>query len=119
MVDVATVRRTFYSKKARETQLHFFDRYLTLRDAPERSPMHLEVGESPCDIVEGREEQEWPLARTVWTDLYLSPDGALLTSAENLGRIRFGLRHKAASFTWTADKDVSSRARWSCRRGCP
>lgn len=97
---------TFYSEDARAAQLQFFERYLKLRDVPMPPRMRLEVRESRTAVVEVREEQEWPLARTVWTDLHLDASGMLHLEPGNAGSLGFTLRRTAAAFTWTVDEDV-------------
>ena len=97
---------TFYSESARAVQKQFFDRYLKQQDVPKLPTLRLEVRESDRVIVGVREEKEWPLARTVWTNLYLCNDGILLTSPGDSGTIRFNLRRNAAAFTWIVPEDV-------------
>ncbi|MDN5765929.1 MAG: CocE/NonD family hydrolase [Humibacillus sp.] len=97
---------TFYSEAARSAQLQFFDRYLLGHDVPKPSPLRLEVRESARAIVEVRDEQEWPLARTVWTDLHLGPGGTLSRGVGDPGSIGFDLRRNAAAFTWSVGEDV-------------
>ncbi|WP_198668745.1 CocE/NonD family hydrolase [Homoserinimonas sp. OAct 916] len=97
---------TFYGEPARTAQLQFFDRYLKQKDVPTLPPLRLEVRESAHEIVAVRAEQEWPLARTVWTDLYLADEGVLRPSPGDEGRIRFELRRTAAAFTWTVGENV-------------
>ena len=55
---------TFYGDEARQTQLAFFDRHLRERDVPALPPMRLEIRDRADHVVEVRDEQEWPLART-------------------------------------------------------
>ena len=97
---------TFYGEPARVAQLQFFDRYLKLRDVPKLPPIRLEVRGSASEVVDVRDEQEWPLARTVWTDLPLGENGTMGRSSGETGSIRFTLRRDAAAFTWTVDEDV-------------
>ena len=68
---------TFYGEAARQVQLAFFDRHLRERDVPPLPPMRLEIRDRADHVVEVRDEQEWPLARTDWRQLYLAADGAL------------------------------------------
>ncbi|MEO6941747.1 MAG: CocE/NonD family hydrolase [Terrimesophilobacter sp.] len=97
---------TFYGESARAAQLQFFERYLKERAVPALPPVRLEVRESASAIVEVRDEQEWPLTRTVWTDLHLGAEGTLQGPPTEAGSIRFNLRRNAAAFTWTVDDDV-------------
>ncbi|MCC6270850.1 MAG: CocE/NonD family hydrolase [Microbacteriaceae bacterium] len=97
---------TFYSESARAVQKQFFDRYLKQQDVPKLPTLRLEVRESDRVIVGVRQEKEWPLARTVWTDLYLRDDGTLFESPGDAGTIRFNLRRNAAAFTWIVPDDI-------------
>ncbi|WP_344802949.1 CocE/NonD family hydrolase [Microlunatus ginsengisoli] len=96
---------TFYSEEAKQTQLQFLDRHLTGRDTPMLPPVRLEVRESGNQIVEVREEQEWPLARTRWTPLYLGTDGLDLEPA-GTGSLEFGIRKGGAGFGWIVPADT-------------
>ncbi|MEP6842806.1 MAG: CocE/NonD family hydrolase [Pseudolysinimonas sp.] len=113
----------FYSDDAFETQRGFFERHLRGADAaaapagvalpaarppalpPALPPVRLEVRESRTAIVEVRSEQEWPLARTVWTDRYLSADG-LVDAPPAEGERPFTLRRGSASFDLPIEHDV-------------
>ena len=70
---------TFYSPVAKAAQRRFFDHYLKgeengMADVP---PVRLEVREDRETVHDVREETEWPLARTEWTELFPAPGGAL------------------------------------------
>lgn len=68
----------FYSTRGIALQRRFFDHYLK-GDANgwSREPrVHLRTRHADGSF-EDRYEHEWPLERTVWTDLHLSEDGAL------------------------------------------
>ncbi|MEO8888272.1 MAG: CocE/NonD family hydrolase [Jatrophihabitantaceae bacterium] len=97
---------TFYGDAARCAQGQFFDRYLKELDVPPLPPLRLEVRESAREIVEVRDEREWPLARTVWTDLHLGAGGTLRRDPGDPGSLGFDLRRRAAAFTWSVDEDV-------------
>ncbi|MDO5711084.1 MAG: CocE/NonD family hydrolase, partial [Micrococcales bacterium] len=97
---------TFYGVPARCAQLQFFDRYLKGRDVPKPPPLRLEIRESGREVVDVRDEHEWPLARTVWTELHLGAEGTLRRGAGDAGSTGFDLRHGAAAFTWSVDEDV-------------
>ena len=101
----------FYADPARDAQLAFFNRYL--RDHPADTPatappaVRLEVRESRDQIVEIRDEAEWPLTRTAWRPLYLAAEGALMVDpATQPGRITFRTRQEAASFTYQIPTDM-------------
>jgi predicted acyl esterase len=100
----------FYSDEAFDAQRGFFDRHLRGVDAAAAvpallPPVRLEVRESRNTIVEVRSEQEWPLARTVWTDRYLSADG-LVDAVPTAGERSFALRRGSASFDLPIEHDV-------------
>ena len=96
----------FYGEEARRSQLAFFDRHLRGKDAPELPRMRLEVRDRRDHVVEVREEQEWPLARTDWRLLYLAGDGALSDAVPPAGEVAFDLRRNAAAFTHRFGEDT-------------
>src|SRR5699024_9254690 len=74
---------------------------------PEPPRVRLEVRESRDQIVEVREEKEWPLARTRWTPLYLSPDGQLRPDPpDRAGCVTFRVRREAATFTYSIREET-------------
>lgn len=98
---------TFYSDEGKQLQLDFFDRYLKGEDRPKPARVRLEVRERADQVVEVRSEQEWPLARTRWTDLYLGPDGRLNdTESSTPGVVTFHTRRNAAAFTYEFERDT-------------
>lgn len=96
----------FYSEDAKAAQLQFLDRHLRNRPAPRLPTVRLEVRESGDRIVEVRDEQEWPLARTVWTAKYLTPGGLQDTPPTSDGSLSFALRRDGLRFGWTVTDDV-------------
>ena len=62
----------FYTEEGRRDQLRFFDYWLKEIDngVMDEPPVKLAIRKGR-DEVEWRHEQEWPLARTQWTRLYL------------------------------------------------
>ncbi len=96
----------FYDEEARKTQLAFFERHLRGLATPEPPAVRLEVREAGSEVVEVRDEDEWPLARTEWTSLYLSGEGRLdVVPARRPGQISFRTRRRAAAFSF----DVPTR----------
>ena len=89
---------TFYGEEARRSQLAFFDRHLRQTDAPVLPPLRLEVRDRRDHVVEVRDEQEWPLARTDWRRLHLGGDGILTETPGEPGTIDFSLRRGAIAF---------------------
>ncbi|MCB0896953.1 MAG: CocE/NonD family hydrolase [Nocardioidaceae bacterium] len=96
----------FYSDDGRAAQLQFFDRHLRGLDVPVLPPVRLEVRDRGDRVVEVRDEQEWPLARTVWTPRYLIGNGLAGSPATAAGAIAFGLRRGAVYFDWTVPDDL-------------
>ncbi len=80
----------FYTDYGRELQLAFFDRFLHgKQNGWDRQPrVQLQVRQ-PDRFVE-RAENEWPLARTRWTRLYLDPGTGLLQEARAAGTATLG-----------------------------
>lgn len=97
---------TFYSQTARETQLAFFDRHLREMDVPALPPVRLEVRDRADHVVQVRDEQEWPLARTDWRQLHLGAAGALNEKPGVAGQVTFDLRSNAAAFEYRFDQDT-------------
>lgn len=97
---------TFYGDEARSAQLAFFERHLRASDVPALPPVRLEVRESRDRVVEVRDEQEWPLARTDWCRLHLGADGGLGGAPTTEGRVRFDLRRSAAAFEHRFEEDT-------------
>ena len=97
---------TFYGEQARQTQLTFFDRHLRQLDVPALPPMRLEVRDRADHVVEVRDEQEWPLARTDWRQLHLGTDATLNDSPNGDGQVTFDLRRDAAVFDYRFKHDT-------------
>jgi uncharacterized protein len=97
---------TFYSEEARQAQLAFFDRHLRGQQAAPLPPMRLEIRDRRDHIVEVREEQEWPLARTDWRQLHLAPGGTLSEQVPGDGSVTFDLRRNAAAFGYRFAEDT-------------
>jgi predicted acyl esterase len=75
----------FYTDYGRELQLAFFDRFLHGKDNgwDKRPCVALQVRH--LDRFEERDENEWPLARTKWTRLYLDPARGTLEEKQASG----------------------------------
>jgi len=102
---------TFYGEEARRVQLAFFERHLKGAAAPEPPRVRLEVREVGDRVAEVRDEGEWPLARTVWTPLYLAGGGRLRAEPPSDGpeRVTFRSRRNAAVFdhVFAADTELT------------
>ena len=105
----------FYGEDARRTQLTFFDRHLRDRDVPRLPPVRLEVRDRADHIVEVRDEQEWPIARTDWWQLHLGAGGLLGGSCDGQGQVSFDLRRDAAAFQHTFEQDTELSGPMSVR----
>lgn len=98
---------TFYGEEARQAQLAFFDRHLRERPVAQLPPVRLEIRDRADNVVEVRDEQEWPLARTSWQQLYLYFDGTLgQQPADTDGSVTFDLHKTAAAFDYVFEEDV-------------
>nr|WP_245802166.1 CocE/NonD family hydrolase [Corynebacterium pacaense] len=89
---------TFYGNEARRHQLAFLDKHLRGQESMEIPPMRLEIRDRGDHVVEVRDEQEWPLARTEWRRLHLQATGVLSTEAAREGAVTFNLRRDAVAF---------------------
>jgi predicted acyl esterase len=97
---------TFYSDEARAAQLQFLDRHVRGRAATSLPRVRLEVREARDQVVEVRDEDEWPLARTLWTALHLGDGGLSETPPTEAGSLRFDVRRGGARLGWTVPDDV-------------
>lgn len=97
---------TFYGDDAREYQRAFFDKHLRETDTPELPPLRLEVRDRLDHVAEVRNENEWPLARTNWRQLYLGGDGKLSDTGPTSGNVTFDLRRNAAKFDYHFAEDT-------------
>ena len=71
------------------------------RDVAPLPPVRLEVRDRADHVVEVRDEQEWPLARTSWQQLYLRADGTLGERPDDRGgTVTFDLQNQAAAFQY-------------------
>ncbi len=96
---------TFYDDAAKDVQLRFLDRHL--RDGDAVLPrVRLEVRDRRDGIVEVRDEETWPLARTVWTPRYLTAAGLAEEPPAAAGDASFALRGGGLRFGWTLPEDL-------------
>lgn len=100
---------TFYGEEAKAHQLAFFDRYLREDTTADLPRLRLEVRDRRDHIVEVRDEQEWPLARTRWRRLHLGAGGTLCENTQPAGSVTFGLRRGCVAFEhrFREDTEVS------------
>ena len=90
----------FYTDYGRKLQLRFFDYFLHGKDNgwDKQPPVQLQVRH--VDGFVERAEQEWPLARTKWTRLYLDPTSGALTGERSKEKavIRFDAMGDGVTF---------------------
>ena len=100
---------TFYSAEAVEYQQAFFDHFLKGVDngMDARPRVQLEVRET-LDEYEVRFENEWPLARTEYRELYLDGGSGELsdTQPDEASVVEYDPLADAATFTVTFDEDT-------------
>jgi uncharacterized protein len=106
---------TFYSASALQTQLAFFDRYLRQRDVAPPPRVRLEVRESRDQIVEVREESDWPLERTQWTPLFLTSRGLSTEPATEAAAASFNTASSGIRFGWNVPADTELTGPMSLR----
>ncbi|MDQ7880178.1 CocE/NonD family hydrolase [Microbacterium sp. QXD-8] len=100
---------TFSGHDARAAQKAFLDRHLKRADIPALPPVRLEIRDRGDHVVEIRDEQEWPLARTQWTTLALTErDGNRVLTASDVvdGWATFAARRRALSFRHVFERDT-------------
>ncbi|MFF4935383.1 CocE/NonD family hydrolase [Streptomyces griseofuscus] len=97
---------SFYGEEALHAQLAFFDRHLREQDVPPLPRLRLEIRDRRDNVVQVRDEQEWPLARTDWRRLHLAEGGALTEKAGSAGSVTFDLRRNAAVFDYHFEEDT-------------
>lgn len=97
---------TFYAPQAHGVQRAFFDRYLRGADEPAPPRVRLEVRESRDVITSVRDEEDWPLARTQWTPLYLTAAGLAAAPPSADGRATFDVRSQGVGLDWTVPADT-------------
>ncbi len=83
----------FYSPYGQGLQERFFGHFLKGEDTgwADQPPVLLQIRQVNGEFVE-RAEQEWPLARTAWTELYLDPEpvGLSRSRPRSSGSISYG-----------------------------
>jgi predicted acyl esterase len=95
---------TYYSPEALAAQLRFFERFLK-DEGGDEPPVRLAVHDTRDAPAEVRHEQEWPLARTEWRELFAHP-GRLAEDGPGAGAVRFGTRDGDARFAWTVGEPL-------------
>ncbi|MDH3287120.1 MAG: CocE/NonD family hydrolase [Betaproteobacteria bacterium] len=107
-IQAGTHYHPFYAEEARHDQLRFFDYWLKGVDTEimDEPPVKLLIRTGGNKNYRWRNEQEWPLARTRWTEFYLQParrmrrgnsvEGVLATTAP---KARGSLTYSASAVT--------------------
>ncbi|HEV7844953.1 MAG TPA: CocE/NonD family hydrolase [Thermoleophilaceae bacterium] len=90
----------FYTDYGRELQRRFFDFFLKDEDTSWSSqPKVLLNVRRPGERFELREEEDWPIPRTRWTNMYLEPDGERLTpDAPEAGTVEYDAMGDGVTF---------------------
>ncbi|MBM9469011.1 CocE/NonD family hydrolase [Nakamurella leprariae] len=96
----------FYSSEAQAAQLRFLDRHLKDQSGAPLPPVRLEIRDRGNRVVEIRDEQEWPLARTAWTPLHVTTTGLTSTPAAQSGAVDFDSRTGGFGVGWTVPQDT-------------
>ena len=100
----------FYTDYGRQLQLEFFDHFLHGKNNgwDKRPRVLLQVRH--LDGFVAREENEWPLARTKWTKLYLDPADAALDEKKSTGTAALSFEAMGKGLTFlTAPLDSRGR----------
>jgi len=107
-IQAGTHYHPFYAEEARQDQLRFFDYWLKGVDTGimEEPPVKLLIRTGGHKNYKWRSEQDWPLARTLWTEYYLQPGGRRRRGALAEGtltmtapRARGSLKYSASAMT--------------------
>lgn len=99
---------TYYSAPALAAQERFFDHFLKGAEngIAEQPPVRLEVREDRETIHAVRDEDDWPLPRTEWTELFLGADGRLHERAPEPGLLSFPTRDRRLTWAWRVPADL-------------
>jgi uncharacterized protein len=87
----------FYTDYGRKLQLRFFDHYLKGKGDWKSQPRVLLQVRHVNKFVE-RKENEWPLARTQWTKMYLHKDACLKATAAGEGTVSYDAMGDGVTF---------------------
>src|SRR5665213_3343905 len=91
----------FYTDYGREQQLAFFDYFLHgKKDAWKKQPKVLLQVRHPGEKFVARAENEWPIARTQWTKLYLDPKSMALASKQPSGSAKLAFEAMGEGLTF-------------------
>jgi hypothetical protein len=99
----------YYTDYGRELQLRFFDHFLKGEDNGwDRQPSVLLNVRHVDGRFERRDENEWPLARTRWTKLYLDPASRTLAREpiRDAAAIEYDALGEGVTFNTTVDEDI-------------
>jgi predicted acyl esterase len=98
----------FYTDYGRELQRRFFDFFLKDEDTSWSSqPKVLLNVRRPGERFELREEEDWPIPRTRWTNMYLDPEGERLTpdAPADAGTVEYDAMGDGVTFSLPAAEE--------------
>lgn len=100
----------YYSDEVQQLTKAFFDHFVKGEDNgfTERAPVRLEVRKDIDTIYEIRDEYEWPLARTLYTPLYLDHAQGTLSAEpiESAKERSYSSKKGRAVYTWRFDEET-------------
>ncbi len=98
----------FYTDRGIAIQKQFFDRFLKDEDNgwDEVSPVQLRVRHADGSLHD-RAEDEWPLARTVWTRYHLTTDAGLSLDAAEAGTVVYDATGEGVTFRTPRFEEVT------------
>lgn len=98
----------FYSDRAHEEQLAFFDHVLKGLDngSDRRPPVVVRIYEEGPEAVDALEADAWPPAELEWTTLHLDATTGRLGADQPASAATASVGKEPARFTWTAPYDV-------------
>jgi predicted acyl esterase len=101
-IHAGTHYHSFYSTEGRSDQLRFLDHWLKGEDTGimDEPPVKLLIRRGGHGNYRWRSENEWPIARSNWTKLYLAPAGSRGKEIE--GVLAYDAPKKSASFSYSA-----------------
>jgi predicted acyl esterase len=88
----------FYTDYGRKLQLKFFDHFLKGKDSGWKNQPKVLLQVRHIDKFVERKENEWPLARTKWTKMYLHRDASLKGAPGGEGTVSFDAMGDGVTF---------------------
>ncbi len=103
-IHAGTHYHPFYADEARDDQLRFFEHWLKGVDTGimREPPVKLLIRKGGAGNTQWRSEKEWPLTRTRWTRLYLTPKKTASAGNEPVeGRLTFSRQKPRSILTYS------------------